>query len=53
MYTTEGVETTALTLSTASKAVAGVLVLIILILGVYPKPLQKVLTSGEAAVVAK
>jgi|UniRef100_UPI0037836FF7 NADH-quinone oxidoreductase subunit N len=53
MYTTEGVETTALTLSTASKAVAGVLAVIILILGVYPKPLQKVLTSGEAAVVAK
>jgi NADH-quinone oxidoreductase subunit N len=53
MYTTEGVETTALNLSTASKAVAGVLVVIILILGVYPKPLQKVLTSSEAAVVAK
>lgn len=53
MYTTEGVETTALTLSTASKAVAGVLVLIILILGVYPKPLQKVLTSSPAVVLAK
>jgi NADH:ubiquinone oxidoreductase subunit 4 (subunit M) len=53
MYTTEGVETTALTLSTASKAVAGVLAVIILILGVYPKPLQKVLSSGETASVAK
>lgn len=53
MYTTEGVETTALTLSTASKAVAGVLAVIILILGVYPKPLQKVLSSDRPSVVAK
>jgi NADH-quinone oxidoreductase subunit N len=53
MYTTEGVETTTLTLSTASKAVAGLLAVIILILGVYPKPLQKVLTPPAAAVVAK
>jgi NADH-quinone oxidoreductase subunit N len=53
MYTTEGVETTALTLSTASKAVAGLLAVIILILGVYPKPLQKVLSSGETASVTK
>jgi NADH-quinone oxidoreductase subunit N len=53
MYTTEGVETTALTLSNASKAVAGVLAIIILILGVYPKPLQKVLSSGETASVTK
>jgi len=53
MYTTEGVETTALTLSTASKAVAGVLAVIILILGVYPKPLQKVLTPPATAVVTK
>jgi NADH-quinone oxidoreductase subunit N len=53
MYTTEGVETTTLTLSTASKAVAGVLAVIILILGVYPKPLQKVLTPPETTVVTK
>jgi NADH-quinone oxidoreductase subunit N len=53
MYTTEGVETTTLTLSTASKAVAGVLAVIILILGVYPKPLQKVLSSDRPSVVAK
>jgi NADH-quinone oxidoreductase subunit N len=53
MYTTEGVETTALTLSTASKAVAGVLAVIILILGVYPKPLQKVLTPTTVGSVMK
>jgi len=53
MYTTEGVETTTLTLSTASKAVAGVLAVIILILGVYPKPLQKMLMPASEAVAVK
>lgn len=53
MYTTEGTDAPALTLSGATKAVAGALALAILILGVYPKPLQKVLTSDRAGVVAK
>jgi NADH-quinone oxidoreductase subunit N len=53
MYTTEGTDAPALTLSGATKAVAGALALAILILGVYPRPLQKVLTSDRAGVVAK
>lgn len=53
MYTTEGTDTSALSISTASKAVAGVLAVIILILGVYPKPLQQVLMLANAAVVGK
>jgi NADH-quinone oxidoreductase subunit N len=53
MYTTEGTDVPALTFSVAAKAVAGALALAILILGVYPKPLQGVLTSDRAAVVAK
>jgi NADH-quinone oxidoreductase subunit N len=53
MYNTEGTDTSTLTISTASKAVAGVLAFAILILGVYPKPLQQVLMPAAAAVVAK
>jgi len=53
MYTTEGTDVPALTFSGPAKAVAGALALAILILGVYPKPLQKVLTSDRPAVVAK
>ena len=51
MYTTEGTDVPALTFSVAAKSVAGALALTILILGVYPKPLQSVLTSDRAAVV--
>jgi NADH-quinone oxidoreductase subunit N len=53
MYTTEGTDVPALTFSFPARAVAGALALAILILGVYPKPLQGVLTSDRAAVVAK
>ena len=53
MYTTEGTDVPALTFSVPAKAVAGALALAILILGVYPKPLQSVLTSDRPAVVAK
>jgi len=54
MYTTEGTDVPALSFSVAAKSVAGALALAILILGVYPKPLQGVLTSDRAAaVVAK
>lgn len=53
MYTSEGTEVPALAFSGPAKAVAGALALAILILGVYPKPLQGVLTSDRPAVVAK
>lgn len=53
MYTTEGADVPALTFSAPAKAVAGALALAILVLGVYPKPLQSVLTSDRAAIVAK
>jgi NADH-quinone oxidoreductase subunit N len=53
MYTTEGADTPALTFSAATKAVAGVLAVIIIVLGVYPKPLQKVLAPAPAAVATK
>ncbi|WP_395741639.1 NADH-quinone oxidoreductase subunit N [Prosthecobacter sp.] len=53
MYTTAGTDTPALTFSGAAKAVAAALALAILILGVYPAPLQKVLKPAPAAVVAK
>ena len=53
MYTTEGTDVPALSFSGPAKAVAGALALAILILGVYPKPLQSVLTSDRPAVVAK
>ena len=53
MYNTEGTDVPALSFSGPAKAVAGALALAILILGVYPKPLQGVLTSDRAAVVAK
>jgi NADH-quinone oxidoreductase subunit N len=49
MYTTEGTDSPVLTFSTVAKAVAGTLAAIILILGVYPKPLQKVLSPAPAA----
>ncbi len=53
MYTTEGTDVPALSFSGPAKAVAGALALAILILGVYPKPLQSVLTSDRPAVVVK
>lgn len=53
MYTTEGTDVPSLTFSSVTKAVAGVLAVIILILGVYPKPLQKVLTPAPAAVATR
>ncbi len=53
IYTTEGTDTPALPLGVATKAVAGLLAIAIVVLGVYPKPLQKVLMPASAAVVAK
>ncbi|MDI1315458.1 NADH-quinone oxidoreductase subunit N [Prosthecobacter sp.] len=53
MYTTEGTDVPALTFSGPAKAVACALALIILILGVYPKPLQQVLTPSGVGMVAK
>lgn len=53
MYTTEGTDVSALKISTGSKALAGVLAVIILVLGVYPRPLQKVLVPATPVVVAK
>jgi NADH-quinone oxidoreductase subunit N len=53
IYTTEGTDTPALPLGIATKAVAGVLAIVIVVLGVYPRPLQKVLMPASAAVVAK
>jgi len=53
MYTTEGTDAPALSFSGPAKAVAGALALAILILGVYPKPLQKVLTPASEAVAVK
>jgi NADH-quinone oxidoreductase subunit N len=53
MYTVEGSDTPALTISMASKVVAGALAAIILILGVYPKPLQKVLAADKPTIAAK
>ena len=53
MYTTEGTDTPALTFSTTARAVAGTLAVIILILGVYPKPLQRVLSPAPEAVATK
>ena len=50
MYTTEGTDVPALTFSVPAKAVAGALALVILILGVYPKPLQQVLNSAPSKV---
>jgi NADH-quinone oxidoreductase subunit N len=56
MYTREGAEDTpapALTLSPLTKGIAIALAAVVVVLGVYPKPLQKVLTPNAAAVVAK
>ncbi|MFO1484431.1 MAG: NADH-quinone oxidoreductase subunit N [Verrucomicrobiaceae bacterium] len=53
MYTTEGTDTPALSFSGVTKVVASALAILILILGVYPKPLQKVLTHEPAAVATK
>jgi len=53
MYTTEGTNVPALSFSGVTKTVAGTLAVIILILGVYPKPLQKVLTPASAGVAVK
>jgi NADH-quinone oxidoreductase subunit N len=53
MYTTEGSEKPALTLAPLTKAIACGLAVIILALGVYPRPLQKVLTPPAPAVVVK
>lgn len=54
IYTTEGaVDTVALKASKAAKTLAGVLALAVLVLGVYPRPLQKVLQLPGSTVVAK
>ncbi len=53
MYTTEGTDVPALSFSGVTKTVAGALAVIILILGVYPKPLQKVLMPASAAIAVK
>ncbi len=53
MYTNEGAEKPALTLAPLTKAIACGLALVILALGVYPRPLQKVLTPPAAGVAVK
>ena len=54
MYTTEGGDApAAVPMATSTKVVACGLAALVVILGVYPKPLQKVLTPPAAAVVAK
>ncbi len=52
MYTSEGTDTSALKIGPATKAGAIALAAIVLVLGVYPKPLQKLLTPAAAAVVS-
>jgi NADH-quinone oxidoreductase subunit N len=56
MYTSAGAEDTpapALTLSPLTKGIAIALAAVVVVLGVYPKPLQKVLTPGEPVVSSK
>lgn len=53
MYTTNGVEKAPLTVSPLARVVATALAGIILILGVYPRPLEKVLTPPPSGVVEK
>jgi NADH-quinone oxidoreductase subunit N len=53
MYTTEGTDVAALSFSGVTKAVASTLAALILILGIYPKPLQEVLVPASADVAAK
>ena len=53
MYTTEGSEKPSLTLAPLTKAIACGLALVILLLGVYPRPLQKVLTASPTGVAVK
>lgn len=50
MYTSEGADVAALQVSSATKAVAGLLAVAILVLGVYPRPLQKVLLPAAPVV---
>ncbi|MCB1275524.1 NADH-quinone oxidoreductase subunit N [Prosthecobacter sp.] len=53
MFTTEGTDAPALKLSSATRAVAGLLAVAILVLGVYPKPLQKLLKPASATMAAR
>ncbi len=49
MYTTESTDVPALNLGALTKAGAGLLAVAILVLGVYPRPLQKVLFQAPAS----
>lgn len=53
MYSSESAASEPVRLSALTKSVAGVLALVIIILGVFPRPLQNVLTPEPPAVVAK
>ena len=53
MYTVEGSDTPALKLGAATKAGAVALAAVIVLLGVYPRPLQKVLTPAAPVALAK
>ena len=53
MYTTDGAEKTSFTLAPLTRMVAIALALIILLLGVYPRPLEKVLTAVPSGVVTR
>lgn len=51
MYTTEGTDTVALRIGPVTKAGAVALAVAILVVGVYPRPLQKVLAPAAATVI--
>ena len=52
IYTSEGAAEEPLQVSVASKGIAVALAVVIVVLGLYPRPLQKLLTSSGAASVA-
>ncbi len=53
MYTTEGADAPAIPLAPMTKAIACALAAVIVMLGVYPRPLQKVLTPVQSVATAK
>jgi NADH-quinone oxidoreductase subunit N len=52
IYTSEGATEEPLKVSISSKTIAVALAVVIIVLGLYPKPLQKLLTSSAAVQVA-
>ncbi|MEQ1934164.1 MAG: hypothetical protein ABL962_09855, partial [Fimbriimonadaceae bacterium] len=52
IYTSEGAAEEPLQVSVSSQAIAVGLAVVIVVLGLYPKPLQKLLTSSAAVPVA-